>query len=382
MRNIARLSVLLVLALVSPVFATTELVSQGKLTGIRTGHVLVPMFERYVLDWEPHSGFFRLWRLDPYGKVLFADPPVREGHWYGIGRDNVLIPVGGCVIAWQPESGNYRLFKFDAASREVLVHPPIREGNWSSIRAGHVLMPIGNYVLDWEPGSGHYRVYRFDPHAPEPFPDPPICEGSWGHIRTGRVLMPVGVRYVFDWEPTCGDYRFWHFDPVGGSFLSGAPIREGVWEKIRTGYVWMPMGEFLLLWRPACGTYYLYRHNLAYAGPPRGPVAASSDSLDRAVEQVLRGRKAEAKARHAALAAGSVPSVREVCADGESRTFRQVTPRSDVEVEVERGEWFPVELTETREGLDIRLGWHYFTRGRWIYVLPAERIPAVLSRLR
>jgi hypothetical protein len=258
-----------VFAIYAPDPLPAPAVVQGQWVTIRSGHVLVPLPGR-VLDWEPASGHYRLWRYDP--RITGnADPlpgnPVTEGTWASVRTGHELIPLGDRVLDWEPGSGHYRIWRFDPAAAggaDPLPGPALVEGTWVTIRTGHRLIPLsGNRVLDWEPATGHARIWNYDPSlsgAVDPLPGNAVVDHTWVTIRTGHELVPILADRILDWEPGSGNYRVWAYDPSitgGGDPLPGQPTTQGTWQTVGAGHQLsvLPGGGRVLDWEPASGRY-------------------------------------------------------------------------------------------------------------------------------
>jgi hypothetical protein len=246
----------------------------GQWATIRSGHVLVSLPQR-VLDWEPATGHYRLWRYDP-AIAGVADPlpgaPVTEGTWQTVRTGHELIVLGpDRVLDWEPATGHHRIWRFDpnaTGSADPLPGPAISEGTWQTIRTGHRLIPLGgNRVLDWEPANGHLRIWNYDQGftgSGDPFPGQAVVDHTWTTIRSGHELLPLGPDRVLDWEPATGHYRVWAYDPSiggGGDPLPGQPTTQGTWSTVQAGHqlTFLPGGGRVLDWQPATGQYRVWR---------------------------------------------------------------------------------------------------------------------------
>ncbi len=133
---------------------------EGTWATIRGYHVLIPIGDR-VLDWEPASGHYRIWNYDATAHGA-TDPlpgrPVVEGTWATIRQGHELIYIGGNILDWEPVSGHYRIWRYDVTARgatDPLPGHPLAEGTWATIGYGHQLIPIGDRVLDWGESLGN-----------------------------------------------------------------------------------------------------------------------------------------------------------------------------------------------------------------------------------
>lgn len=245
---------------------------QGTWQTIRSGHVLVSLPGR-VLDWEPATGHYRLWRYDP-AITGNADPlpgnPVTEGTWQTIRSGHELIALGpDRVLDWEPASGHHRIWRFDPnAHGDPLPGAPVSEGTWKTIRTGHRLIPLGgNRVLDWEPATGHLRIWNYDPNFTgqgDPLPGNAVVDHTWVTIRSGHELLPLSADRILDWEPATGHYRVWAYDPSitgGGDPLPGQPTTQGTWASVHQGHqlTVLPGGGRVLDWEPQTGHYRVWR---------------------------------------------------------------------------------------------------------------------------
>jgi hypothetical protein len=247
---------------------------QGQWVTIRAGHELVALPGR-VLDWEPATGHYRLWRYDP-GITGHADPlpgaPITEGTWQTVRSGHELIPLyGDRVLDWEPGSGHYRVWRYDpnaTGNTDPLPGPAIVEGTWRTIRSGHRLIPLaGSRVMDWEPGNGHVRIWNYDPgitDQADPLPGNAVVDHTWVTIRGGHELLPLMADRILDWEPASGHYRVWAYDPTiggGGDPLPGMPTTEGTWVTVHSGHQLsvLPDGGRVLDWQPDTGQYRVWR---------------------------------------------------------------------------------------------------------------------------
>lgn len=259
-----------VFAMYAPDPLPSPAVVQGQWVTIRSGHVLLSLPGR-VLDWEPATGHYRLWRYDA-SITGTADPlpgaPITEGTWQTVRTGHELVVLSpDRVLDWEPASGHYRIWRYDpnaAGSADPLPGPAVVEGTWQTIRSGHRLIPLGgNRVLDWEPDSGHLRIWNYDPSITgnaDPLPGNAVVDHTWVTIRTGHELVPLSADRVLDWEPATGHYRVWAYDPSiggGGDPLPGQPTTQGTWQTVGAGHQLsvLPGGGRVLNWEPASGRY-------------------------------------------------------------------------------------------------------------------------------
>lgn len=88
-------------------------VTSGAWSSIRTGHELVYLGDDHVLDWVPSSGNYRLWWYDRAARGN-GDPFPREvaaGNWSSIRTGHELISLERRrVLDWEPTSGAYRIW--------------------------------------------------------------------------------------------------------------------------------------------------------------------------------------------------------------------------------------------------------------------------------
>lgn len=131
---------------------------------------LIYMGYNRVLDWEPATGQYQIWQYDPDNAEPNAPFPgtlVVEGIWPDIRTGHELVYLGyRRILDWESATGHYRIWRYDpmvTGSGDPLVGKPVAEGAFDSIGPGHQLTSLGsNHLLDWEPATGQYRVWAFD----------------------------------------------------------------------------------------------------------------------------------------------------------------------------------------------------------------------------
>lgn len=121
-------------------------VQSGTWASIRTGHMLLPL-GGYVLDWVPSDGSYRLWRFDPHSRDPLPGPVVQQGTWdqrrihtlldntcSKLHKGHVLLPMGDeYVLDWVPHSGVHRVWKLDLDSRKTL-SLAARRNKWQALQ--------------------------------------------------------------------------------------------------------------------------------------------------------------------------------------------------------------------------------------------------------
>jgi len=250
--------------------------AEGSWKSVRSGHELINLSAGRILDWEPGSGHYRIWKYDAAARGKadpLPGPAIAEGNWKTIRSGHRLIPLGGNrILDWQRASGKYRIWNYDptaTGSSDPLPGSAVVVGAWKSIGPGHELIVLdNNRVLDWEPSSGHYRVWNYDPAATgqaDPFPGPPLVEGHWRTIRYGHQLINLGDDHILDWEPMSGHYRIWTYDATvtgANDPLPAPPVAQGSWGTIRAGHTLVSLDRgHVLDWIPLYGSYRLWLYD-------------------------------------------------------------------------------------------------------------------------
>ncbi|ARP89274.1 hypothetical protein CAL14_02340 [Bordetella genomosp. 9] len=266
-------------------------VPSGQWNTVRTGHELLYLGRRLVLDWEPATKAWRVWPFEPLaiaGDPL-PSPAVRSGTWRTIGAGHVLVYMGGdLVMDYVPATGDYRLFPADWGAADFLPGPPRAKGRWYTIRdevvggvaREHRLAYLGgDHVLDWVPQTRTYRIWALDRRGtradplmgvPVPQPDgtvsePPLAEGAFpdAEIGTATQILSISDSEVLFWHAGSGRWAVRRYDraaPAGQSF--NTVLRSGTWASIRAGHVLASLGEpgsgHLLDWEPGTGKYRLF----------------------------------------------------------------------------------------------------------------------------
>ena len=244
-------------------------VAHGQWSSIRTGHKLIPLSDWRVLDWVPATGTWRLWNYNPNNKSdVLPGAPVAHGQWRSIRTGHKLIPMPGRkVLDWVPDDGTWRLWNYNPEKSDVLPGIPRASGSWRTINASHQLIPMRDgKVLDWVPGNGRWWLWNYKPPllpvGGDVLPAPAVAEGGWTSIRTGHELIPMRDGKVLDWVPATGTWRLWNYNPKNKSdVLPGAPVAHGQWRSIDKDHELIPMGDGKVLdWVPKDGTWRLWNY--------------------------------------------------------------------------------------------------------------------------
>jgi hypothetical protein len=149
---------------------TTQTVITGTLGEAGIDRKLLYAGNNHVLDWKPQSGRYQLWRFDPTlgGELTSFPGELRaEGSWPTIGPGHELVYLGyRRILDWEPATGHYRVWRYDptvTGADNPLVGEPVAEGDWPTNPLGHQLLSLGdNRLLDWTPADGQYRIWQFD----------------------------------------------------------------------------------------------------------------------------------------------------------------------------------------------------------------------------
>ena len=245
-------------------------VTEGKWGSINEGHELIWLGGQ-ALDWEPASGRFRLWDFERNcaSKDPFPGDALTSGEWGSIRTGHELVFLGGDrVLDWEPASGNFRVWRYDANARgkgDPFPGDATAKGSWASIRTGHKLIYMyNNRVLDWVPATGEFKIWNYDRNATsDPFPGSAVVQGKWGSINSGHELIYLEQGRLLDWEPASGRYRVWKYEEsASGDPLPGDALTTGEWGSIRTGHKLICMGgNEVLDWTPATGAFRLWKYD-------------------------------------------------------------------------------------------------------------------------
>jgi hypothetical protein len=182
-----------------------------------------------------------------------------EGQWSSIRGGKELVFLGGDrMLEWEPGTGSFRVWRYDNtyASRDPLPGGPISQGTWNSIRTGHDLIYLfEERLLDWEPASGKFNVWAYDRNASgDPLPAA-AASGTWSSIRQGHKFIYLDADQVLDWEQPTGAFRLWQYDRGNRSDpFPGGPVVQGQWNSIRSGKELIYLSKYRMLeGEPATG---------------------------------------------------------------------------------------------------------------------------------
>lgn len=89
--------------------------AQGTWGLIRAGHRLIPLGPDRVLDWVPATGVYRVLRHDRSATGdPFAGEPVVSGQWITVREGHELVFLDGDrVLDWEPATRHFRLWRYD-----------------------------------------------------------------------------------------------------------------------------------------------------------------------------------------------------------------------------------------------------------------------------
>ncbi len=263
----------------------------GAWVSVRTGHQLVYLGRRLVLDWIPATSAWRVWPFDPLaiaGDPL-PSPAVKSGTWKTIGAGHVLIYMGGdLVMDYVAATGDYRLFPADWGSSDFLPGPARAKGRWATIRnqvvggvsCEHRLTYLGrDHVLDWVPQTRGYRIWLLDRRGTRADPllgklvtqadgtveEDALTAGTLPDPETDAdtQILSISESEVLFWHAPSGNWSLRFYDRGAAPAQAFDPVlRSGTWASIRSGHVltWLgdPGGGYLLDWEPGSGNYRLF----------------------------------------------------------------------------------------------------------------------------
>ena len=258
-------------------------VTSGTWSSIRTGHRLVYLGGNdRVLDWEPTTGNFRIWNFDrnvTHGDPLPA-PAIVSGNWASIraGHELLFLSALNQLLDWEPGTGHWRLWRYDAkavGSSDPFPNPPTLEGQDSLgvlFAPGRKVLEIFGKLLTWDPPTGNFSLIKYNNQPNNiDFFSGTSTSGTWQSVRTGHELIDLALSAnadnprVLDWEGSTGSYRIWRFDDTSVSNntdpLPGPAVLSGKWQSIVTGHTLLYLGgDRVLDWVPATGDYRLYKY--------------------------------------------------------------------------------------------------------------------------
>jgi hypothetical protein len=89
-------------------------VASGTWKTVVSGHTLVRMPDGRVLDWVPGDGTWRLWNYDATSvHDVLPGSPVDIGNWFSIhAPQQLLVMHDGKVLDWDPLTGDWRLWRY------------------------------------------------------------------------------------------------------------------------------------------------------------------------------------------------------------------------------------------------------------------------------
>jgi hypothetical protein len=205
-----------------------------------------------ILTYDQRSGAFVAYQVDAAARLVddLLRNPVDAGSQAPLvtGRD-ILALDDRHLLDWEPGTGSFRVWRVEATpERAVTLVPTPFAGRRDHLRRGHRLLVLApGRLLDWVPVTGAYRVWpiAFDAGAAgspaataDPFAEQPIAAGDWTRDRSG--LAPDSELYVVDdgklliWTRSTGTLETRSFDPYGPDPLEGASLGRATYERLRS----------------------------------------------------------------------------------------------------------------------------------------------------
>jgi len=241
----------------------------GHWESIRSGHELIAVGDKHVIDWVPSSGAYRLWKVD-LGAHGDQDPlpgnAVQHGTWETITSGHHLVDLGGGQVLDWTDGGHFRVWTFDPTKADPLVGPALTSGTWESIDGSHELVRLGDgNVLDRH--GSKYRIWRHDAGAhghQDPLPAWALALGEWQTIDGSHRLIPVGTNQVLDWVPSSGEFRVWTYWGKYGMYqpdpLPGAALAHGTLAQLKKGHGVVALApNHVLTWNGDDGSFDLWK---------------------------------------------------------------------------------------------------------------------------
>jgi hypothetical protein len=266
-------------------------VISGTWATVRTGHELVHLGNRRVLDWVPAARTFNVW---PYDSMAISgdplpSPAIKSGVWSTIQTGHTLIYMGSDVVLdFVPATGAYRLFTAEWDKSDFLPGPAKTKGVFVTIRdqvvggvpQQHRLVYLGgDHVLDWVPQDRSFRIWNLDRRGTRQDPflgvpvaqaggtvrEQPLAEGVFpdSDINVDTQIITIDTNQLLIFHADTGKWKVLFYDRI---LLSPTPFtdspRSGTWKTIRLGHVLLWLGQLgngqLLDWEPTTGRYRVF----------------------------------------------------------------------------------------------------------------------------
>jgi len=181
---------------------SAQSIAEGTLEPSIFDRRLIHLEANRVLVWEPATGRYQFWRYNPAltrTTNSFPGEPVAAGIWPTIRTGHELLYLGyRRLLDWEPATGQYRIWRYDpmvAGNNNPLVGDPVAEGVFDTIRAGHQLISLDdNHLLDWQPQTGQYRLWRFELMAIGALAVDDVAAKLAGQTITGVTVITHGFQ--------------------------------------------------------------------------------------------------------------------------------------------------------------------------------------------
>eukprot|EP00300_Choanocystis_sp_HF-7_P030192 c38960_g1_i1.p1 GENE.c38960_g1_i1~~c38960_g1_i1.p1 ORF type:complete len:489 (-),score=74.28 c38960_g1_i1:138-1604(-) len=196
------------------------------------------------------------------------------------------------VLDWQPSTGEYALFKLvrqPANMCPIVPETPIARGVWPNrkfhklIYIGCLGLPPGGKVLDYDPNEGSYDIVRFN-HQPEQGEDPMMEVLSSGFRREIMNFQPLYVNEdeILFYEKQTGKFSIYYLNNQLPSLMDpiqpSEPIDFGKVQGLHEQLIYLGKNT-IMDYDPTFGRFWLYTYDRTVVNntnPFLGPIASGT----------------------------------------------------------------------------------------------------------
>jgi len=228
-------------------------------------HELIYLEGDLVLDWQPTTGEWRIFKLirDPDNMCPgLPERPINTGIWESR-KFHKLVYIGcngmGKIFDYDHATGDYEIFEFyhKAEMGEDPFRKRLTKGYRREVQNFQPLFVNEDEFMFFEGATGRFAVYYINQALPSKMdplqPQEPLTYGTV--VGLHGIQIYIGENQILDYDPEFGRWFIYQYDrgAVGNSLPFIGPLSSGMMEKgMVPTYV---ADDTVMLYDPKTGTF-------------------------------------------------------------------------------------------------------------------------------